>query len=91
MNAAFRSTGTLSELVVPGMEGASAVGVAPQFSGPNIDLGDTSESRKGDDPAMVIEAAQGSRAPRNTAPSAIDDVIEPFDPPPGKQGSGKKQ
>lgn len=90
-NAAFRSTGTLSELVVPGMEGASAVGVAPQFGGPNIDLGDTTDSRKGDDPAMVIEAAQGSRTSRNIASGASDDVIEPFDPPPGTQGSGKKQ
>lgn len=91
MNAAFRSIGTLSELVVPGMEGASAVGVAPQLGGTNIDLGDTSESRKDNDPAMIIEAAPSPAAPRNSASSAIDDVIEPLPPLPGKQDTDKKQ
>lgn len=54
-HGAFKATGTLSELVVPGMEGASAVGVAPQMSAmPEIDLGDAG-NQQDNDPAMVIE------------------------------------
>lgn len=92
----LKSTGTMAELTVPGMEGSSAVGVAPAGSfGPQVDLGNddaTLSAAAQDQPAMVIEPSdpEPSRRTRTfkAGPPAQFSAFDQTDPTPPK-GPGK--
>lgn len=95
-NAMLKSTGTMAELTVPGMEGSSAVGVAPAGSfGPQVDLGNddaTLSAAAQDQPAMVIEPSDPEPYRRTrtfkAGPPAQFSAFDQTDPTPPK-GPGK--